>query len=902
MPIGSSRRSGNPRMRPGRRPLKAVAVNLALWLLGGGALFVGLDCRFDSLPDPDAPMSSGHGSLPEDSRLFGALWELGLLTTDSEERLVPPPTDWALRDLQRAVAAGGSPSDVAGPDWEKRREAVRAYHASANGRQLHAQVSLWNRSLFPVAVRDNGAAGSGVPVVWLATTESGGTVDTLPLAVPERHHAFAATALPGMSGWKVFGREQPSPLTLTARFTPPYPTAGLTIQILGEAVLSTLPKGWRLVEGCRASPCTELVLRAPDQLAGEVEVRLTVSPVQRDGQWNTVGALRIARRPDGAFAWLASRSTSGQKLAPTEIVTADGVPLIDGPQGKPTPQAVALGVLPVTGLGTADPRGVAGQAARRPGGGKTRKPVRVGLTIDSRVQAAAVAAIGEAMAEPFMIETTPRNGQKPTDPFLEARRAVLVALDPDTGAIVASATWPPPPVLDLWSVTASSHRNPALDPFAPIAWQVVDSERAPGSTFKLVSGMAFAAAAIYSPRLEALIRGCAPLADGSFPCLGFGTGTTSYAIPPQAAAKSVRNFYVPGRGYQRAGEGLGPAKLERAPVCADGARNGTRVLGEAQAIRDSLNVYFVRGVEMLDADEARRYDHAMRRIGPGVAYPPPPALRLADMIRTLGFEETVDIAGAARSRLGPFPAFGTTALTMSPAQADIFDLYSRPAGTPDRVHWQDIGGVDLISRTAIGQQIYPTPAQMARVAAAVRNGTLATPHLIGSWDGERLPSPPLRALPPGDREPIIAGMRMVVETGTAAGGKAFGRWDGTPAERVKCASFGKTGTSEVAVKGKHPHTTAWFVGWTEPGAIAALAGDEPPGWPRPLAFACMVTHGIGNRRTGGGVCAPIVANFLEKLAQAGGPRRTRPPHPIPEQTVPDPAASDPTAPIRQPET
>lgn len=859
-------------------PVRAAVICIGLWALGSGGLFFGVDHRLRSLSAPEAATSLEDGALPEDSRLFNTMRDLGMLTADADGRLVAPSPDWALTALQKAAAEGG-PSPAADKGWAEKRAAVRAYYGPFNGRQLRLQTALWNRSLFPVSVRDDAAAASGVAPVWLAAPAEvlaaggwavGGLVEPLPLSVPEHHHFFAAAASPGMSAWKVFGGG-PSPVVLFTRFSPPYPADGLTVQVLGDVDLASLPPGWRAQADCAAGPCVRHVLRSPAGLTGDTELRLKVRPVRRDERWATAGALRIARRADGTPEWLPSRQNrnGGGGLAHTEIATADGVPLVGG-DGAPTGRAAALGVLPVIGLGVADPRGVAGQAARRENGDEA---AAVGLTINAQIQAAAFAALGEALSQPFGAVGKGEKTKPPADPFAHLRRGALTVIDPDSGAILAAAAWPPPPAgLDLWSVTAFSHRNPAVDPFAPIGWQAVDSERAPGSTFKLATGLALAAAEADAPQIKAFVKGCAPQADGFFPCLGFGTGSTGYAIPPQGLEKQVRNFLIPGQGYQKAGDSLGASKLERAPACIGGLRVASRSLGEAQALRDSLNGYFVRGAELMDAADARRYDRQMRRVQSGEPYPPPPKLRLADLIDALGFGETVDLAGAARAKIGEPKGMGMTALTMAPAQADIFDLFSRPAPRPNRVKWEHISAVDVISRTAIGQQIYPTPLQMARVAAAARNGAVPVPHLIQTWNGETMPAPASRPLPPGDRGPVVEGMKMVAETGTAAGKKAFGRWDGTPAEQIKCGVFGKTGTSEVAVKGKQPHTTAWFVGWIEPEALAA-AGDGGAAGKRPLAFSCMVTHGFGDRRTGGGVCAPIVADFVDRLVRGDAPRQ-----------------------------
>jgi cell division protein FtsI/penicillin-binding protein 2 len=91
------------------------------------------------------------------------------------------------------------------------------------------------------------------------------------------------------------------------------------------------------------------------------------------------------------------------------------------------------------------------------------------------------------------------------------------------------------------------------------------------------------------------------------------------------------------------------------------------------------------------------------------------------------------------------------------------------------------------------------------------------------------------------------GLKAVPETGSAK--TAFGQY----AER--CRVFGKTGTAETGKQAVNTaFNTAWFIGWREDK-------DQRPDY----AFACMVTHAYKPYRTGGSVCAPIVANFLKEM-------------------------------------
>jgi cell division protein FtsI/penicillin-binding protein 2 len=146
------------------------------------------------------------------------------------------------------------------------------------------------------------------------------------------------------------------------------------------------------------------------------------------------------------------------------------------------------------------------------------------------------------------------------------------------------------------------------------------------------------------------------------------------------------------------------------------------------------------------------------------------------------------------------------------------------------------GGTDQAA-SAIGQgRILASPLGMATVAAAVaRDGALA-PSLVlddAATDG---PETEVEPLPDGLASDLAELMRAVVTDGS---GTAVADVPGAPVH-------GKTGTAEYG-EGSPPRTHAWFLGYQDDIAFAALVAETEDSF-------------------GGRVAAPIAADFLSRLA------------------------------------
>jgi cell division protein FtsI/penicillin-binding protein 2 len=164
-----------------------------------------------------------------------------------------------------------------------------------------------------------------------------------------------------------------------------------------------------------------------------------------------------------------------------------------------------------------------------------------------------------------------------------------------------------------------------------------------------------------------------------------------------------------------------------------------------------------------------------------------------------------------------------------------------------------------LTQTAIGQSLSVTPLEMAQVATLAATGNWLKPNLINQWADNPVTILHHLDLDATAKSLITTGLAAVVQVGTAK--EAFAH------HADRCRIYGKTGTAQVGTGGRAlaPYTTAWFIGWREPKAIPETEKQqEAMPKEKKLAFACMVTH--ANRlETGGSVCAPLIANFFDRL-------------------------------------
>ncbi len=836
-----------------RMPLILAGVAAVLLVL---TIFWGRLDRLREWADNPSPPSDAT----EDERLFGDLLATGLVTVQPDGRLAVAPRDAALKELADAHFAGRR-SPEHDPDWQRRCDLLQALYGSANGRAVRRQIRLWNDTRSFIAVRDDrpaeGADPSPVishkPNQWQATDLLGHRLTPLRIPVPHGHWFVNQELRTGMSDWAVFNAN--SEIRLKTTLVPAL-TRPVTIQVIGLLTVTELPPGSTVAPRCPAEPCPANAAPAativtPALPPGGHDLALSLIPQHHPDL--AVAGLMIARTGDAPPA-LTRRGWERTPPGETRILSADGVAVFDA--GGPTVAALRLGLLPLIGHGLDDRRALAGILGHRPSADR-HAPVTVALTIDSRIQAAARTALARQLATLF----------DPTaDPNRRRRRAAVVVLDPAEGAVLAVAQHPPVPIgAHAWDIAASAHAPTGRDRLAPLGWQGLDRDHAPGSTFKPIVALAALQRAPQDPRVAAMIAGCRPTHGGDLPCLGLATDAHAYRLAPDGAP--IRNFRVDHR-HLTLGDALRPGKTLRHPLCTEEPPPPSDRFGLAVAVRDSVNVYFVRLADLLDGEAVRALDGAVRARRAGAAWPAPPQPRLVAAARRLGLLAPLDLVGAAAGRLGPAARvdFLRDILITEPVRGDLVAVAAQTGPG-----WRRIGAASALANFAIGQGAAAAPLHLARLAAAIATGAVPRPYLIARWDGHALPAVPAEPLGPVDLAPLRAGMKAVPEVGTAAG--AFAAWNDTPLARARCRVFGKTGTGETIeappdhAAGAAPaitpggraetrRNTAWFMGWVE---------ADP--WPRPLAFACMVTHASGAHRTGGSVCAPIIRDLLAALAE-----------------------------------
>lgn len=371
------------------------------------------------------------------------------------------------------------------------------------------------------------------------------------------------------------------------------------------------------------------------------------------------------------------------------------------------------------------------------------KPGRdVVLNLSVALQEQATKLLEQAIAaNDEAAEQTPRGG-------------CLVALDVQTGAILAAAVAPTFDINDLLSGHEAVRQSLLDDPRRPMFPRVTQMELPPGSVFKAVS----AVAVLQSGRIDP---------DRQIDCIGYFKEPTGF------------------RCYHSQ------------------AHYGTDL---TKALAQSCNVYFFKAAQTLGpqplvawADEfgfgqQTGIDVPGERRG-HVPHPPRPASK--------SHRTPVELVGHERA---------TAELddSLKPASPWDSDDEERPALTaPKREPWYDGDTLGL----AIGQsRLTVTPLQVARLMAAIANdGWLLTPRVVrelaSSWEGEspEILDPErrrLRDLSPGTLARVREGLEQVVAHPQGTGFKHV--------RLNEVAIAGKTGTAEIG-GGRPDH--AWFAGY-----------------------------------------------------------------------------------------
>jgi len=581
-----------------------------------------------------------------------------------------------------------------------------------------------------------------------------------------------------------------------------------------------------------------------------------------------VDGLRVKIDNNNRFTWRPLAPKIAEKKSTYQFYSAQPYhyPLLRK-DGRVNACGEALGLVPVIGFDRSFAFSINGLFAqsRLP-----RDDFPVQLSIDARLQQHAHRVLTEAMTRP--INDGEKTAHRKPSWFAklqsslkksedQLRRAALVVLDADSGDILATAGWPTVPPLDQvtsWDLRAYHkvyEKHGHISPLEIQAWQILNRDNTPGSIFKpIVAASAASAVTNGPPFLREYIAGIkasqwnSKMAEwdrheGRLPPAYIGRPRYSDgAYTPVPGKKSIENFkHEPLSKYFRDGQ-----------------------LGLKQAIQFSSNLWFIKLEMIVDRSNAYAYDQKQKvwrkeyrnadtvtkkQIIENALQERPIILRRT--MERFGFTKRLPFLNwRDYPNVGwPKADYVHTTLSAPPSSANVFNV---KVMFDTHTEWP-------LAQTAIGQAgVQITPLHIATVVASIANNRLIKPKLFNRLGDQDVHLPTFQSLNilPEVLGYIHAGMKAVPEAGTASG--AF-HWSRHPDTEI---TYGKTGTAEVKVKIKkqllQDTKSVWFVGWREPKP----SGDKQRGETRRLAFACMVTHAGG---TGGGTCAPIVAEFLRRI-------------------------------------
>lgn len=435
-------------------------------------------------------------------------------------------------------------------------------------------------------------------------------------------------------------------------------------------------------------------------------------------------------------------------------------------------------------------------------------------------------------------------------------RADIVVVDADgddAGALLGFASRPARNAgLSHWDMLALARARPALSPFASHAWVAHNELATPGSTFKLVTGLAAIQYILDEAdgELAEVMLGRAKPAKAATR-LGWVQTAPGFrgACKPMSGQRAVGNMNAMPI-YRRTG---GPATAHcignfgRAPAAnyllpgTHGCRPGDRRArtGLCEAIVKSSNLFFA-GLSM--------------EIGKSVLYtggrevdtPRLEGLPLDRMVQRLfGPRVAGDPMQTIHDALDP-------GFSVRRARASAMSMtVTRPMGANAKRN----RGIEL-ALAGIGQAVSATPLAMASMAASVATGKVVKPYAITHPDIARPPMAPLIKVPVG-QEPLYEELRTHLlrgMNGVALRGTGRGAVSGLPGA-VRDAVYIKTGTADIS----DGMNAAWIVGFIRPPG-----GNS--GIDRTVAFACRVAPVRGG---GGKICAPIIRDMIKDLHANG---------------------------------
>ncbi|MGE0083471.1 MAG: penicillin-binding transpeptidase domain-containing protein [Desulfococcaceae bacterium] len=741
----------------------------------------------------------------EDESLFRSLWEEKLITALPDDRLELSPPDSIL--IQKAQ----HPDLADTEEMKKQEKLLKALYHSPPGRVIRTQINLWNETRFLTAIRDNRPGFAEQPVCQWQAYESEHPewqfIRTGNLVPEDYGYVNAGKLVPGYTDWlTAFSLSEPVEFRTTVEVKS---NAPVTVQIIGKPVLPLSPAFEKIL------PCPKKNCTADQADAFQISLKpgrhslvIKVAPV-KNNETEVSGLLirKTKQNEQSVFKWFRPEPPEvSLASAPVRIFTSDKILLADE-KGNPTEKCMELGLLSLVGTGEKSRFALWNLLHHAHG-----RDTDIFLTIDSRIQQAAQKALKKKIDE--------------FHTYADDRKAAVIVLNAETGAILAAAGYPLPPLgVHPWDLASFAKVYSIKNPMQVRAWQGVDGDYMPGSTFKPVTALAAMTAAEHDESISGFLKGYSQ--NGFEKNTGLSLNCEAYAPFEEKCGEpnnrlTIDNFKVL----------IGKKLIYETP---QHIFEGDSLLGLKEAIRESLNVWFIRLALLTDGKDAAAYDNPLA----GQQKPDIPNFHLVQTARELGFGDMpMDLAFA--------PENVKFALRRNPEKESEGDVLFGNAGKPDLMNpkgpltW-------ILAQNSIGQGVTATPLQMARVAASICNGHLINPFLI-QWDKKKKShSPKLKG---GSLSLLYEGMNAVPKSGGTAG-DAFAKFP-----EIRDRVFGKTGTANIGKQ--REYFTAWFTGWHK-------KAEEKPEIPD-LAFACMISHAHGTKSdTGGSVAAPVIADMLDRI-------------------------------------
>ena len=747
----------------------------------------------------------------EDALLFDLLYQSKLLLTDDNSALTLPSEDYEL--IKKASRAQYPDLPGLSQDEQNRCQWIKSLYHSMPGHYIRNQIKQWNQTRQLAGIRDNRSNPAGHRTNQWQIINQAGKWQTIPKMSERFGFINHGNLRSGFNNWltvHAYDHKEilcfQTQIHLTQKQT-------IMVHLIGKEPISIKPttkKPIPIYPPNKKKSDTAQAFEIPFTLPkGKHTITIKTQAVQNPHI--SEPGMHIQRNPHTlAFYWTPlTRKHVVKTNSPLTIFTADGVALTDS-QGNPNAFARENGLIPLIGIGKQTPFALYGLLSRSQVPLKTNKVV---LSIQSRMQ-----HIAQKTLQDHVNQMDKRDMKdKKTQAYCKARRASVVILNAQTGAILAIANYPTPPKnINPWDLVTFDQFFSQNNPMTLSAWQGINKHNAPGSSFKPVVVMAALNMHYYrnADNLLQELNDMSPLFDQS---------------------KAMLNFYKP---YVTPS----PYDYWNTRILPYLGKPGYLLLNMTQAITKSKNEWHKQVAMFMDGEQAYAYDLAVYNDNQPIEVP---KFNICLMAEKLGFGKIIDLAPYLDQRIRLMP---------DPNKHIEGDILFAKTGT---LTLSKHGGIKMLqlALSAIGHSMSSTPLQMARIAASIATQKIVTPDLLSQNNhGLFVPSPEHQQLDLDGLDILQNAMKQVVQNNEnvrkeVSSYKGFTRIHG----KTGTASMTEEDSTQKNIK----DNTTWFIGWQTP---------EPNTNDQTLAFACMMTHVINkDKRTGAKVSAPIIRDILKQL-------------------------------------